>query len=62
MGDVTVHAYGPDVYMGTARLNADAVRGLLAIFNRERAWAAMDELNAAAAEAGVTTELETADA
>jgi len=55
-------AYGPDVYMGTARLNADAVRGLLEIFNRERAWQAMDELNAAAAEAGVVVELETADA
>jgi hypothetical protein len=53
-------AYGPDVYMGTARLNADAVRGLLEIFNRERAWQAMDELNAAAAEAGVVVELESA--
>ena len=53
-------AYGPDVYMGTARLSPETVRGLLEIFNRERAWQAMDELNAAAAEAGVATELEPA--
>jgi hypothetical protein len=53
-------AYGPDVYMGTARLNADAVRGLLEIFNRERAWAALDELNVAAADAGVAVEMEEA--
>jgi hypothetical protein len=53
-------AYGPDVYMGTARLNADAVRGLLEIFNRERAWQAMDELNAAAADAGLVVEMEEA--
>jgi hypothetical protein len=58
----TFRAYGPDVYMGTARLNADAVRGLLEIFNRERSWQAMDELNAAAADAGVVIELETVDA
>jgi hypothetical protein len=51
MPAVRFRAYGPDVYMGTARLNADAVRGLIAIFNRERAWGLMDELNAAAAEA-----------
>jgi predicted transcriptional regulator len=46
--------------MGTARLNADAVRGLLEIFNRERAWQAMDELNAAAADAGLVVEMEEA--
>ena len=46
------------VYLGTARLSPETVRGLLEIFNRERAWQAMDELNAAAADAGLTLELE----
>jgi hypothetical protein len=53
-------AYGPDVYMGTARLSPETVRGLLALFNRERAWRLMDELNAAAADAGLVVEMEDA--
>jgi hypothetical protein len=46
--------------MGTARLSPETVRGLLALFNRERAWRLMDELNAAAADAGLVVEMEDA--
>jgi hypothetical protein len=39
------------------------VRGLLALFNRERAWVLVDDLTEAADEAGVRVfELEPADA
>jgi len=48
------------VYLGTARLSPEIVRDLLALFNRERAWALLDDLNAAAADAGLTLELEDA--
>jgi hypothetical protein len=48
------------VYLGTARLSPETVRGLLALFNRERAWALLDDLNAAAADAGLVIELEAA--
>jgi hypothetical protein len=48
------------VYLGTARLSPETVRDLLALFNRERAWALLDDLNAAAADAGLTLELEEA--
>jgi len=48
------------VYLGTARLSPEIVRDLLALFNRERAWALLDDLNAAAADAGLVIELEAA--
>jgi hypothetical protein len=44
------------VYLGTARLSPETVRDLLALFNRERAWALLDDLNAAAADAGLLRE------
>jgi hypothetical protein len=48
------------VYLGTTRLSPETVRDLLALFNRERAWALLDDLNAAAADAGLVIELEAA--
>jgi hypothetical protein len=48
------------VYLGTARLSPEIVRDLLALFNREKAWALLDDLNAAAADAGLVIELEAA--
>jgi hypothetical protein len=44
------------VYLGAARLSPETVRALLALFNREKAWAPFDELNAAAADAGLLRE------
>ena len=43
----TFRPFAGQVYMGTARLNEDAVRGLLALFEREQAWPLFDELQAA---------------
>jgi hypothetical protein len=48
------------VYLGHTRLAPETVRDLLALFNRERAWALLDDLNAAAADAGLVIELEAA--
>lgn len=44
------------VYLGHTRLAPEIVRDLLALFNRERAWALLDDLNAAAADAGLLRE------
>lgn len=44
----TFRPFAGQVYMGTARLDAEAVRGLLEIFQREQAWPLFDELLAAA--------------
>jgi hypothetical protein len=54
------HCSAGQVYLGTARLSPETVRDLLALFNRERAWALLDDLNAAAADAGLVIELEAA--
>jgi hypothetical protein len=48
------------VYLGHTRLAPEIVRDLLVLFNRERAWALLDDLNAAAADAGLVIELEAA--
>lgn len=39
--------HGGQIYMRTARLDAESVRVLLEIFQRERAWSLFDELQAA---------------
>jgi hypothetical protein len=50
------HCSAGQVYLGTARLSPETVRDLLALFNREKAWALLDDLNAAAADAGLLRE------
>jgi hypothetical protein len=54
------HCSAGQVYLGHTRLSPETVRDLLALFNRERAWGLFDDLNAAAADAGLVIELEAA--
>jgi hypothetical protein len=54
------HCHAGQVYLDHTRLAPEVVRGLILLFNRERAWALLDDIGAAADEAGVFLELEVA--